>query len=361
MNLEISKKSSNFKTMVSVSSLKRFSNLEALRIISILLILSIHIYSEIPYESMNELNKFIGVILSGIGSTGVTCFVLLSGYFGVKFKKERFIQLILLTTFYSVFVNIANNEFTINNDLLKAFLIIPLYKNWFITCYLILMLLSPFLNNFLEQLSQKEYQKLVLILLIVFSILPTAFNTPYYTILSDGGKCLTYFIFIYMIGKYIKRFKDITIKQSKAIIFLIISTTIICTLNFFAEKILGKRVCVYGMDCSPFILFSSIIIFYIFKSFTFQKKWINYISSSVLSVYLLDELRLTIDKHLFQLNTMGDNKFMFIWWLLEIITVFFCAIIIDKIRIFSLSNIENKTIKTILKTYELLNLNKHLR
>lgn len=58
---------------------------------------------------------------------------------------------------------------------------------------------------------------------------------------------------------------------------------------------------------------------------------------------------------------MGDKNFMFIWLLLEIIAVFFCATIIDKIRILSLSNIENKTIKIILKTYELLNFNKHLR
>lgn len=344
-----------------MSSLQRLSNLEALRIISILLILSMHIYSQVPYDSMNELNQFVGIFINSIGNTGVTCFVLLSGYFGVKFKKERFIQLILLTTFYSIFVNIVNNEFTINNDLLKAFLIIPLYKNWFITCYLILMLLSPFINNFLDQLSQKEYRKLILILLIVFSILPTAFNTPYHTILSDGGKCLTYFVFIYMIGKYIRNFKDITVKRSRAIILLIISTTIICTLNIIAERILGKKVYVYAMDCSPFILFSSIIIFYLFKSFNFQKKWINYLSSSILAVYLLDGLRLPIDKHLFLLNTMGDKNFMFIWLLLEIIAVFFCATIIDKIRILSLSNIENKTIKIILKTYELLYFNKHLR
>ena len=44
-------------------------------------------------------------------------------------------------------------------------------------------------------LSKMEYNRLLIILFVTFSVLPTLFVSYYYTILTDGGKCLTYILF----------------------------------------------------------------------------------------------------------------------------------------------------------------------
>ena len=195
----------------------RLSNFESLRIVSILLILSIHIYSQVPYREMSEINQLLGHFINAIGNIGVSCFILISGYFGIKFNAYRFIQIALLTTFYTIFIHIINHGWEINMALIRSAFTIPLYHNWFITCYLILMLLSPFINKSLEHISQNKFKKFLLIQFVIFSIIPTLFNTPYYTVLTGGGKCLVYFIFIYMVGRYIYFYNDIQVKRLKCI------------------------------------------------------------------------------------------------------------------------------------------------
>lgn len=109
----------------------RTSNFEALRILAISLILLMHVCSHIPKTEMSTGNLFICQLINAIGNIGVTCFVLISGYFGIKFKIYRFIQFILLTTFYTLIVYIAHNGFTLRLDILNALLVVPLYKKLF--------------------------------------------------------------------------------------------------------------------------------------------------------------------------------------------------------------------------------------
>ena len=63
----------------------RSSNFECLRILAIILILIMHSYAQANCKE-NLFNLFVGYVISAIGNIGVSCFVLLSGYFGVKFR-----------------------------------------------------------------------------------------------------------------------------------------------------------------------------------------------------------------------------------------------------------------------------------
>lgn len=167
---------------------QRSSNFEMLRILSIVLILLMHVFSQAQDGNMNSGNYYLGVVINSISNIGVSCFILISGYFGIDFKKFKFVQLIILTTFYSIFLYFVNHGLLFNKELLNAILVVPLYKNWFIACYLILMLLAPHLNTYISAASKQSTEKLLISLFIAFSLLPTIFNTPYYTILTGGGE-----------------------------------------------------------------------------------------------------------------------------------------------------------------------------
>lgn len=77
------------------------------------------------------------------------------------------------------------------------------------------MLLSGYINKYIEGLAKKEYQRLLLILLGVFSLFPTLF---YFEISMDNGKGLIQMIMIYLVGRYIRLHKDIELSKRKTVI-----------------------------------------------------------------------------------------------------------------------------------------------
>lgn len=67
----------------------RHSGLECLRIISIILIVSMHILGN-TFHTSNWLNKEFILFINTLGNTGVTLFILISGYFGIRFNTHKF-------------------------------------------------------------------------------------------------------------------------------------------------------------------------------------------------------------------------------------------------------------------------------
>lgn len=325
---------------------QRNSSIELLRIICIFFILLMH---ALPQNDVTEFNKFLRYPIN-IGNIGVSCFILISGYYGLKFKSFRFVQLILLTTFYSLFTFFLNHGWVLNLSTLKAAFVIPLYSNWFITCYLFLMWLSPYIDIFIVNCEEKKFKKLLMILFIGFSLIPTALNTPYYTVVTHGGKCLVYMLFVYMTGRYIrvreKKEKKETNRKKVSFSFITLAL-LACAANYMVGQLFGRDCFIYFLDCSPFIFVMSILTFYYFKSYTFYSQTINYIASSVLAIYLLDGTRLFWNEKLFHLNEYTQDNVMLLLLLLEVTTVFIFAVTIDKIRIALFQNIERNLINGI--------------
>lgn len=336
---------------------KRTSNFECLRIFAIMLILLMHSYAQANCRE-NSFNILLGYVISAIGNTGVSCFVLLSGYFGLKFKMQRFIQLILITTFYTVISFIANNGLVFNISFFDSLIVVLRYKNWFIACYLILMLLSPFINKAMLSLSKIEYNKLLIILFITFSVLPTLFVSYYYTILTDGGKCLTYILFLYIIGRYLSLFySEKKILKSKCLLSFLSLTILITALNVTISFISHRECRTFSMDCSPLILFSSLCVFFFFKGIELKSKLVNGIAASVLAVYLLDNLRLYVSDHIFDITLYAESDFFIIYLMAFVLMVFVLGIVIDKIRVYVCGKCESYIIEKIINGLNLVKMN----
>lgn len=291
-------------------------------------------------------NEWVAHLVNSVGNIGVTCFILISGYFGIRFKADRFVQLIMLTTFYAVIVQIVNSDFHCDFSLVKSALVVPLYNNWFITCYLLLMLFAPFLNTFCEGMDRKVFRSLLILGFVVFCILPTAFNTPYYTVIYGGGKCLTYVVFIYFVGRYIRKYYDGDISWRKAMMCFLVSQILINVINLSLEQVIHKPCHIWSMDCSPLILASAISVFFMCKSMKFQSSPINWVSSSVLAVFLLDALRVRVND-IFHIEQYSDAPYFIVPFTTLILSTFVLNIAIDKVRILLWSGLENNLVTVI--------------
>lgn len=322
-------------------SKERLSNFELLRIVSILLILTMHSLSQVQVSELSTFNVFLSHVVSSIGNIGVSCFVLISGYFGIKFKLQRFVQLAFLTTLYTVVVYLFQKGFVFNGGIVKAFLVVPLYENWFVSCYLLLTLFSPYLNDFVQKLSKIQYAKLLAVMIVCFCMLPTAFNTPWYTVIFGGGKCLPYVIFLYLMGRFLRLHLNLDVVRSKALFLFFIFQVLILVGNIGVEHLMHRPCKVLALDCSPLILGSAISVFYIFRSFFFHSKLVNWISSSVFAIYLLEGLRIWINNYI-HIEEYADSNKLAIALLCLVTLTFVCALFIDKVRILLFGGLEQK-------------------
>ena len=287
-----------------------------------------HVCALLDFDNSLLLNKLFLIFVNSIGNIGVSCFVFISGYYGVNFKIHKFMYLVSITLLYIWFVELLIGRY---DNLLKYVIqSLPPCKMWFISCYLILMLLSKFLNKFSEILTAKEYKKMLLISCVIFCVIPVFFKAgDNNVILHFGGKNLSYFIFLYLIGRYIKLHHDVNYKSWKLIMTHISATLIIFFLNVLSRLVFQKENMVYSYDCSPFILLSALSVFYYFKHFVYSSRVINYIASSVLASYLLNNTYLFIDKYI-HLTSYSNSPFFIVQTFEILFLVWILSLLIDK-------------------------------
>ena len=197
-----------------------------------------------------------------VACIGVNIFVLISGYFLSDNSYLRIQGGILIwfeTIFYSLFgfilaLLINHHPFSISEFLSFAE---PIHsrKYWFVTVYLGLILIAPFLSKLLTSLTRKQY----CYLLAVTSLMSFQFLlSKWYA----GEHHINWFIFLFFVSGYLKRFGvPIWIRKNIGkIVFVLFLCLFTCGL---AYNILnnGMRFNLVSTANDGFIFFLSVSIF----------------------------------------------------------------------------------------------------
>lgn len=274
----------------------RQANYELLRIVSIILISMMHGIRS-AYGSSYLLNDIAHVIVTAIGNMGVTLFVLISGYFSIKLRPSKVLWLWSIVLFYSLFIFTFH---CINGDILllderniKPFIkelywaLTPFSTGtwWFISCYLILLLLSPLLNKASNKISRIQFIYLLFIMLCFYSLSPTFLLHSFTN--EPCGKSIQNMILIYFVGRYIARFGIPKVLCDRSLLILCCCMTIIFVVNFFIFDPLFM-----SKDNNLLIIAGAICTFLLFGKLSITKdtngKLIRYIASYALPIYLLN-------------------------------------------------------------------------
>lgn len=155
-----------------------------------------------------KVNYLCGVAINVLTAVAVNGFVLISAHFlcHQTFRPARLVRLWAGVLTYSLgVVGIAAAiGFPLTaRQLLGAFLPVSLGTYWFISNYVALVLLAPFLNAALMRLERGSFRALLAILLVLYSVLPSAGVT---TFSSGHGYSLGWFIVLYVTAAYLRRF-----------------------------------------------------------------------------------------------------------------------------------------------------------
>lgn len=294
----------------------RQSNFELMRIVSMFMIVVWHfIYNTGFMESTTGSLHFLLVFIWFIFIVHVNSFIILTGYFQCdkKIKVRKLIELNNSAWFYKVLfliIFLALGIAELNNvDVMRLISPITLFNQyWFLAIYILLYMLSPFLNKLVNFLTKQQYHKMLMVLFIITSILPTVSGQLVYD--NELGHSIISFVLLYFIGAYLKKyplkenyyFKKLTVSLIRIIfLFLFFFLALVNGLLYlFAEQMivqdnsiikeLGNIIILMrtGFD-NPIIIMQSICFFIYFSCLNIKSKVINFISSRSFGVYLIHD------------------------------------------------------------------------
>jgi len=323
----------------------RESNLELLRIISIIMIIFYHFiyHTNTLVESTNSLNVVSNILVALI-IIHVNIFILISGYFGYKskFKISKLLSINNAMWFYTIIFTVIGLLFLdvsiTKLDIFKNFLPIDFNRYWFITTYLLLYLLMPILNIFINNSSKKKHLIVLIFLFITFSIIPTLTNGEVFNVVK--GYSLYHFIFIYLLGAYLGKYKSSFKTNYLLIIYFIcailnivnhyLSCSIVGNPNSLINYIgisLGESFLSYA---NPLIIIQAVAFFLLFTKLKIKSPIINTIASCVLGIYLIHDN--PILRAQYSNMPLSNNLTTLLIGVLFTIIVFISCLIIELLR-----------------------------
>ena len=321
--------------------------MELLRIIAMFLVLLVHAdFFSLGAPSSSDcvnapVDSSLKVFFEAISIACVDIFVCLSGWFGIRpsvrgFSNFVFQCLFWLIGLYIITLLIGTSTFSIQG--IKGCLALT-KLNWFIKAYILLYILAPVLNAFVEKASQKEFRNV----LIAFF----AFEFVYGWIFSGstlhivGGYSTISFIGLYLLARYVRLYQPrISLKSKRFYIVSLCIAPICVTAAYITPPILGINTTALGglwiSYISPYCIAFSMFMIMLFSKIKIQSSAINWVAASSFAVFLIHTNPNTLWHFKDFLLNLYEKTNCLGFWLYTfgfLILVFITAIVIDQIRI----------------------------
>lgn len=345
----------------SITKKKRDANIELLRIVAMLMIITLHfnIHSKallVLGEPASNVQIF-ATVLEAIAITGVNVYVLISGYYlsSSKVRLSKVLLLILQVYFYTLLISGAMmivGAYSVKPEdkldrALRYLFPISSEHYWFVTAYVIMYVLAPVMNAAVNTLKRKQLKTVIIGLLTWFcfikSIVPVKFGT------DRMGYDFGWFICLYLIAAYIRKYNIVLFRDAKksALVYLI-SVVVIAAFSLVFYKInfdtgnfnyYAEVPCHYNFF---FALTGALGLFSVFRFMRLKENLfaeaIRIIAPYTLGVYLLHMHFEIADRWVEWIEqiigeTPLDNVLtFFIHLVVSVLIVFFAGIFVDWIR-----------------------------
>lgn len=355
----------------------RERNLDFLRIISMLFVVGLHFLNYggylYRYSLYNQRGFCFTWSLEALFYLGVNIFVILTGYFmcSSHVKIDRMIFLACNVWVYSILgllVAVICKLFSVGINISVLSLIhtvTPIVSGdyWFITSYFILMLFVQFINFYMDKITKKTHERIIVIGLFLFSVIPTFIPWCDINIFLNGGASPIWFGILYITGAYFRKYDIKNIKKSNKFMVCCLAINICivfiakCAIQIISTLVLNQtikggvfyhhnNIFIYIGSCLMFILFSRI------NKINGQVcSIIDYVTPSLFSVYLIHD-NIYIKQVIWHTteNIIGENVVLYyILTVPLIVLIFVICIFADKVICKFVKGISNLLLKEIKK------------
>ena len=343
----------------------RQSNFELLRVFSMLIIVACHLTTQGIgiYEQGSFINKVIAAMLYPGGLIGVPLFFMLTGYFLIGKKTFSLKKVFLETVFYGwllafiLLIPYCMDKFlgcNFNYCSSKAILrkvINPVSSSrwWFVTAYTLLILVVPYINQFLEKLNKSGFKFLIFVTWIFWYSGVSIFGI-------DIG--ITPAFFFFLLGAYFKLYTPKAINKPLYLLLAILLWALMAIPYYFTNidnaKIKLLKTVLDNFSNIFLIPLASWLFFAIFASLKIkQNHFINTVAATTFGIYLIhvSSVKTIFYRDIFNVDLQYSSNFFPLFAIADIFLLFSFCSLIDYLR---LKLIEKKMISFADKLFEKL-------
>ncbi len=168
--------------------------------------------------------------------------------------------------------------------------------NYFVILYIVLYLISPFVNILIKSLDESHFTYFMRLCIFLFAVCPSAVDiltqithkewmglSTVGMYGSQYGYSVVNFILMYLIGAYV-RFKEYEFSKVSKLKLLTLLGCILVVLIIWGNinPLTAQEY------CNPVVIFESVTIFLLFKRMHFGEiKWLNKVAEGTFTVFLL--------------------------------------------------------------------------
>ncbi len=307
---------------------ERESGIELLRIILMLQVIYLHVsnFGEVATISRDiggyqEVFFWINMLIC---RSPVYIFMLISGYFSVTSKEnmrtiwKKAAKVYAPMIFYSIVITTvlgATGLAETYGNIIRSFIPLTSGTWYFMSVYLLVLILSPVVNLALNKLSKHDFKILLGVLFVLFSLWQVLAHVP---VIADfvrinsilettKGRGLDGFLFMYIIGAYLrlhtKREEKIAWKYL-GLFFAVIAYDFACIYLLEGVPFLEGFLRVINFNNNPSSILQGIFLLMFFRTIRFKSRVINFISTHNLGVYMIHE-------HWLMRSLIWDKIFLF--------------------------------------------------
>ena len=332
----------------------RSISIDLLRIISMIMVVSLHSMNHGGLIEKSLIpgtpNYFLCNILYALCHVAVNCFVMITGYFQCTstFKLKKLIGVWGSAVFYSgvmylILCAASLASFSVTG-FIKQLMVLTLDQYWFITAYLFLYMVSPFLNCAIRAMNRKLHLMCCCTLLFLFSFLH---NLIYISDFGDvaGGYSFLWFCILYMTAAYFRLYVPDTVKIQKFMLPLyFLFSMCICGERFVAYYITpylfgGVRLTsLFYSYNSVMCVAATLCLFQFFRGLSLSSpavhKTVSLFAPLTVAVYLIHDnngIRMILWE-LLKPSAYFDRPWLVLYLLLCIVSIFILCCLIEWIR-----------------------------
>lgn len=252
-------------------------------------------FSLVPPGSINEKCMFL---IENFFICAVDLFVLISAYFLSASQNRKLVKVVDMLmqviafrcAFYLIDV-LARSPFSIHTFVSEV-----LPSNYYVILYLVLYVISPYINIIFDRLEKRQRRKFVLTAFFIFSvfsfmvdIIETVSRTqtgglsPVGMLGSQYGYTIVNFVLMYLIGAYI-RYEGVSLSIKKTIPGILLCLTVMYfTTNIETTYALNRITWNYN---NPIVILLSVLIFLSFKDLRINSRVVNELAKGAFTCYI---------------------------------------------------------------------------
>jgi surface polysaccharide O-acyltransferase-like enzyme len=275
----------------------RNSAIELLRILAMAMIVLCHVCTHSGVDSVYSvlsLNRLF-VQFTKVGNMCVALYVMISGYFRSSFSTRGLSRLLGQVWTYSLGLFLVCRfvfGYSYSGEMLwKVFLPTVCDEYWFFTVYIMLILLAPFLNKMLDNLTRKQFETMLILMVLLWSVFPTLTNQDLY------AAELPQFVMYYCLGAWFRMYPDNVFRKKGLrwaaalgpLVILAVLTVVLGYCERFTPEAFGAAKRFYNRNSVLILTATMGILSLAAFAKPFTNHFINIVGGCAFGVYLIHD------------------------------------------------------------------------